>query len=200
MRSFYLADDEYPLDFFSGGLDLIQTAPELMDPGPDDILFDLRDEAWEMELYDRFENLVFVNGVVGTLRDHAASDHIIRFNGWPGMLTRPLIEAAASESMKERASVIFQSIGKGVEWVADVPGLVSPRVIAMIINEACFAENEKVSDRKSIDTALKLGTNYPKGPFEWAAQIGWNKISRLINVLSITGDRYYPADQLKTTS
>ncbi len=44
--------------------------------------------------------------------------------------------------------------------------------MAMIINEAWHALAEEVSTKNEIDTAMKLGTNYPYGPFEWAEKIG----------------------------
>jgi 3-hydroxybutyryl-CoA dehydrogenase len=200
MRTFFLGDEDSLLDFFGAGSDLIQTAPELMDPAAEDVLFDFRDEAWDMKHYAKFKNLVFINAVTGTLSDHQAPDHIIRINGWPGMLTRKKIEAVARESVKAEAANIMGRFHKEVEWVTDVPGLISPRVISMIINEACFAEKEGVSNRNSIDIAMKLGTNYPKGPFEWADQIGWKRIGQLLQTLSSMDNRYIPAEQLKRYS
>jgi 3-hydroxybutyryl-CoA dehydrogenase len=196
MRTFFLGDDESQIEFFGTESHLIQTERDQIDPAKDDILFDLRDEAWDLELYTRFKNLVFINAVVGTLSNNQTPGHVVRFNGWPGMLSRPIVEATGQLHCQEKASAILDSYGKKVEWVADVPGLISPRVIAMIINEACFAEKEGVSDKNSIDIAMKLGTNYPIGPFEWADQIGWDRVSRLLQELSITGNRYIPADQL----
>src|ERR1700710_2457559 len=46
------------------------------------------------------------------------------------------------------------------------------RVVAMIINEAYYALDAGVSSKESIDLAMKLGTGYPYGPFEWADRIG----------------------------
>ena len=56
------------------------------------------------------------------------------------------------------------------------PGFITARVIAMIINEAFFALQENVSSKEEIDTAMRLGTNYPYGPFEWTKLIGIDKI------------------------
>ena len=42
----------------------------------------------------------------------------------------------------------------------------------MIINEAFLALQEGVSTKEEINTAMKLGTNYPLGPFEWVEKIG----------------------------
>ncbi len=67
----------------------------------------------------------------------------------------------------------------------------------MIINEACYAVNENVSTAKEIDIALKLGTSYPLGPFEWNKQIGSQRIIQLLDILSVNNDRYLPAPDLK---
>jgi 3-hydroxybutyryl-CoA dehydrogenase len=62
----------------------------------------------------------------------------------------------------------------------------------MIINEAYFALDEKVSSKEEIDIAMKLGTNYPFGPFEWSNKIGIKKICDLLNVLKEINPRYQP--------
>jgi 3-hydroxybutyryl-CoA dehydrogenase len=51
--------------------------------------------------------------------------------------------------------------------VADTPGLIVARIVAMIINEACETALHGVASPADIDTAMMLGTNYPLGPFEW---------------------------------
>jgi 3-hydroxybutyryl-CoA dehydrogenase len=50
---------------------------------------------------------------------------------------------------------------------------------------------------EEIDTAMKLGTNYPYGPFEWGQRIGLTRIVSLLNVLSMTNARYKPANSLQ---
>jgi 3-hydroxybutyryl-CoA dehydrogenase len=67
----------------------------------------------------------------------------------------------------------------------------------MIINEAYFTLDEKVSSKNEIDTAMKLGTNYPYGPFEWSEKIGLKKVYELLTTLSHSHSRYEPAALLK---
>ena len=67
----------------------------------------------------------------------------------------------------------------------------------MIINEAYFAKDENVSTEKEIDTAMKLGTNYPFGPFEWAQIIGIRNIYALLKTLNETDPRYKPSTLLE---
>ena len=75
--------------------------------------------------------------------------------------------------------------------------MIAARVIAMVVNEAYFALGDGVSTKSSIDTAMKLGTNYPYGPFEWSEKIGLKKIYALLNKLNETDSRYIPAPNLQ---
>ncbi|MEO5650820.1 MAG: 3-hydroxyacyl-CoA dehydrogenase family protein, partial [Ginsengibacter sp.] len=67
------------------------------------------------------------------------------------------------------------------------------RVISMIINEAFYTLKENVSTKKEIDLAMKLGTNYPFGPFEWAEKIGLENVFNLLKKLSEKEERYIPS-------
>ena len=123
---------------------------------------------------------------------------VIRLNGWPGFLRGMIAEASCHDgSMKKQAGNILAAFNKNPEWVPDVKGFVSPRIVSMIINEAYFALEENVSTETEIDIAMKLGTNYPYGPFEWAKKIGLENIATLLTELSKSEKRYEPARRLK---
>ncbi len=62
------------------------------------------------------------------------------------------------------------------------------RVLVSIINEALWAKSEGVASEQDIDTAMKLGTNYPNGPFEWTERIGMEKVLELLVALNQTVD------------
>ncbi len=66
------------------------------------------------------------------------------------------------------------------------------RVLIGIINEAMWAVTEGVASPKDIDTAMKMGTNYPLGPLEWASRIGFEKVHRLLSALNetVSDDRF----------
>jgi 3-hydroxybutyryl-CoA dehydrogenase len=139
--------------------------------------------------------MVIVNAVETTLQE--LPKNFVRINGWPGFLKREVVEAACEdEKIRVNTQNIFFLFNKKVEWVADIPGFVSPRVISMIINEAYHTLAEGVSTKEEIDTAMKLGTNYPYGPFEWSKKIGLNNIYKLLQLLSENNSRYQPVDQL----
>jgi 3-hydroxybutyryl-CoA dehydrogenase len=72
------------------------------------------------------------------------------------------------------------------------------RVISCIVNEAFLAFSEGVATAEDIDEAMKLGANYPKGPFEWAEEIGVPRILRTLDSLRTThGEAYIAAPSLK---
>jgi 3-hydroxybutyryl-CoA dehydrogenase len=72
------------------------------------------------------------------------------------------------------------------------------RVISCIINEAYLALSEGVATAEDIDRAMKLGANYPKGPFEWAKEIGPTQILQTLNSLRTThGEAYLPATTVR---
>jgi 3-hydroxybutyryl-CoA dehydrogenase len=78
---------------------------------------------------------------------------------------------------------ICQELNTDFLIVDDRVGLVTPRIICMIINEAYYSFMEGTASREDIDLAMKLGTNYPYGPFEWSQRIGIKHIYELLEAL-----------------
>lgn len=75
---------------------------------------------------------------------------------------------------------------------------VALRVIACIVNEAFLTLSEGVATSEDIDQAMKLGANYPKGPFEWVQEIGANTIVETLDSLRAThGDAYLVSPLLR---
>lgn len=95
-------------------------------------------------------------------------------------------------AQKERAIAELHNAGLAVTVLRDVPGLLVARTIAMLINEAADAVHQGVCDAQGADLAMKLGTNYPAGPFEWLADIGVDYVVTLLGHLShaYRGERY----------
>ncbi len=137
------------------------------------------------------EKPVFVGSVVATLKELKTSANVIRINGWSTFLNRNVWEIAGE--INESIQSVLKALKIKFTIVADEPGFISARIIAMIINEAYFAIEEKVSTKNEIDTAMKLGTNYPYGPFEWANLIGEKRILSLLQKLNESDIRYQPA-------
>jgi 3-hydroxybutyryl-CoA dehydrogenase len=74
---------------------------------------------------------------------------------------------------------------------------VLPRLIAQIANEAAFALEEEIASPEDMDTAMKLGFNWPVGPLEFAELIGPDRAADLLESLQEeNGDAYAPAPRL----
>jgi 3-hydroxybutyryl-CoA dehydrogenase len=159
---------------------------------------------FEFEMYpERIDLLaslpgnVFINSVVHTLAN--ISQPFIRFNAWPGFFPGRLLEVSAtSDSNKTDAMKLFDELGWEYQWVPDIEGMISPRIIAMIINEAYYTFGDNISSKEEIDIAMKLGTNYPFGPFEWSRKIGLKNIYQLLSILNKTDKVYRVSEALQS--
>ncbi len=144
--------------------------------------------------YSTLSRPVFINAVCYTLKELNAPENVVRINGWKGFLSRPNWEIAGI--INGNIITIITALNKQYTKVPDEPGFIAARVLAMIINEAWFALEEKISTKAEIDIAMKLGTNYPYGPFEWGRLIGEKNIVELLQQLSVHNKRYLPAPLL----
>ena len=141
--------------------------------------------------YDDIGIPVFINSVSFTLQQFQHPSHVVRFNGWSGFLKRDMWELAGEMSIAHQA--VLKAMGKTYVVLPDEPGFISARVLAMIINEAFFARESGVSTEADIDIAMKLGTNYPMGPFEWADVVGVKNVWQLLKTLSVRDSKYNPS-------
>jgi len=139
---------------------------------------------------------VVINSVVHTLKE--IGQPFIRINAWPGFLGRNCCELAVSSREQEMiAGQLLEKMGWAYRFAPDIPGMISARIVAAIVNEAYYTLQDKVSTKEEIDTAMRLGTNYPLGPFEWSECIGLEKIDVLLTELNKADGRYAVAKALK---
>lgn len=123
------------------------------------------------------------------------------FNAIPGFIERDQFEMS---TLRDENKPIIESIlsekNIGINWVKDRVGMVSPRIIFMIINEAYYTVQEKTAEKNDIDTAMKLGTNYPKGPFEWLNTCGIEQVYKTLEAVynDTKDERYKICSTLKT--
>jgi len=131
------------------------------------------------------------------------SDRLVGMAYLPSMLEASIVELTlpfnSEGALLKPVADLFAASGKSIEVVDDYPGLVFPRVIATIINEAVYALQQGVAGESDIDTAMKLGVNYPEGQLAWGKKIGYSRILRLLQILQTEfgDDRYRPAPLLR---
>ncbi len=137
---------------------------------------------------------LLIHCLANTLGQMNAENKVARFCAWNTFLKREIWEiAVAINTNSEWIFELMNSIGWKFLLVKDEPGLISPRIICGIINEAHFALQAGVSSEEEIDLAMRLGTNYPFGPLEWGRKIGLQRVNNLLQALSKTNAIYQPA-------
>ncbi|MEW5561196.1 3-hydroxyacyl-CoA dehydrogenase [Enterobacter asburiae] len=112
-----------------------------------------------------------------------------------------VIAAAASNRLEETEKAIYwlQQQGKKVLLIADYPGLLVWRTVAMLVNEALDALQKGVASEADINIAMRLGVNYPRGPLQWGELLGWQRVLELLENLQrhYGEERYRPCSLLR---
>jgi len=154
-----------------------------------DLLFDQR--PGHLNHYAGHTELTVIGGAVVRSLTQQVLTHgtpvrctLYGLNALPTFLERPVWEVSHLPGESPRDLVNELGLENlSLEWVPDAVGMVAPRVLAMIINEAYWLLQEGSAEADAINTALKLGTNYPYGPLEWAERIGVGHVYRLLKAL-----------------
>ena len=174
------------VEFISAGKNILEIEA--------DAYFILTDEK-KLQQIANVDSPFFVNAVTEILNELPAN--CIRINAWRGFLGRDVLEIVALEKNKTIAEKVMNALGWKYIFISDIRGMITARSISMIINEAYFALGDNVSTKDEIDIAMKLGTNYPYGPFEWSSKIGLKHIYNLLKKLSEEDKRYIVAPLLE---
>jgi 3-hydroxybutyryl-CoA dehydrogenase len=173
-----------------------------------DVIFDfiIDEEPYQFEIYTNKAVTVFLNTAKITLGQllhqflPGLKGKFFGFNGLPTFLQTPVLEASVfQDSDTDALKNLCDKLGTDFSIVSDRVGFVTPRVISMIINEAYYTVQERTASREDVDMAMKLGTNYPWGPFEWCRRIGVKHIYELLEALfeDTKDDRYKVCPLLK---
>ena len=145
--------------------------------------------------------------VAATLRiaDVAVFDRPVSLpsaSGAPGTALAYTVADSAGPAWRVQSAAWLAALGFVPLPVADTPGLIVARTVAMLINEAADAVLHGVCTAEGANAAMKLGVNYPAGPFEWLAGWGESEVTRLIDTLDhhYRGERYRVSPWLRRRS
>jgi hypothetical protein len=119
----------------------------------------------------------------------------IRFIAWDTFIQRGIWEYSGvlDPQFETILANVFQ---KKMLYVPNEIGLVSGQIICGIINEAFLTFEEGVSKKEDINIAMKLGTNYPYGPFEWYERIGNMEVKQVLTQKANLNSAYKLANTL----
>jgi 3-hydroxybutyryl-CoA dehydrogenase len=168
-----------------------------------DIIIDMNADEKDFKFsYHPKEQLVIVSAVKKRLSDISAAlagyKKMVGMNFLPTMTERELKEVSF---LDDNSLPEFENFTRANNWkykpVKDHEGMVTPRVLAMIINEAAYTFEEGTATKEDIDKGMMLGTNYPIGPFAWCDKIGVRHIVEILQALySATADARYTVCKL----
>ncbi len=148
---------------------------------------------------DNIINGVLVRMTDGRTANAVAEQHgcaVILFDYMADNASRVAISSSSDVPVDvlDRVVAAFKQQGVTATLLADWPGLVAMRTIAMLANEAFEAMLQGVANAEGIDNAMTFGVNYPKGPVSWAHEIGLAKILTVLDAIhDLTGDPRYRA-------
>jgi len=102
-----------------------------------------------------------------------------------------------SDEAYEKVLTFGKLLSKVVIPVEESPGLISVRMLVVIINEACQILVEKVADKEDIDLTISSSLSSKQGPFEMADRIGLDRLLRYMdNLYNEFGDIRYKANPI----
>ena len=174
-----------------------------------EVIFDLNfsgDKKTIAEYAQLKNRIVIAHTVTHTLTEHVgllknSKSFFAGINALPTFIDKPKAEISFCRTQdKTVVCNLFERMKWGFEIVADRVGMLTPRVICMIINEAFYTLQEGTASANDIDLAMKLGTNYPFGPFEWMEKIGIKNVYELLAAMynDTHDERYKTCPLLKT--
>ena len=105
----------------------------------------------------------------------------------------------ADSSQRDAVAAAVIASGRAVTTIGDSAGFVAQRIVAMVGNLGCEMAQMGLAAPRDIDTAMRLGLNYPLGPLEWADRLGASRmLSILRRIQALSGDdRYRPSPWLR---
>ncbi len=110
--------------------------------------------------------------------------------------SRACIAAASTCSRSSLGTLVgaLQAAGFRVTVIEDSPGLVVARTLATLASVAGDTVLHGIASVDAIDTAMRLGTNYPSGPLQWAARVGYGRVVDVLDhLVEAYGEERYRA-------
>ena len=117
-------------------------------------------------------------------------------------IEKRFVEIVPGEKTPERiireVTDYFKSLSFETIITKDHPGLVLNRVLVSMINEAIYMYMLGLANMEDIDEMMKLGANFPMGPFEYADFLGLDHVLNVLEWLTEElGPQYRPCPLLR---
>jgi 3-hydroxybutyryl-CoA dehydrogenase len=124
-----------------------------------------------------------------------AVDPLFGFDRRRTLMTTPVTGAA----FRDTAHALLAHDGTPVTVIHDSPGFIAQRVVATIVNIGCDIAQQRIAGPADIDTAVRLGLGYPKGPLAFGDILGPRRVLTILEAMErFYGDpRYRPSPWLR---
>lgn len=177
---------------------IIEAVPEIAD---------IKKQVFEMmELYAP-EHCLFATNTSTMSPTEIASygkrtDRTIAMHFFNPVHKMPLVEIVrgleTSDETAETINNVAKKMGKETVIINEFPGFVTSRISCLVGNEAFYMLQEGLGTPEEIDKAIKLGLNFPMGPFELGDLVGLDaRLNNLKYLHEKLGEKYRPAPLLE---
>jgi 3-hydroxybutyryl-CoA dehydrogenase len=93
---------------------------------------------------------------------------------------------------------LLETVGITAVKLEETPGFILDRVIASIVNEAAVMYSSKLATKEDIDNMMKVCVNWPMGPFEFADNMGVDRVVEILDSMAQQlGPKYQPCFLLR---
>lgn len=150
------------------------------------------------------------DGVLVLTRGLTAAEESVRAGGVPVIVVDRAVDVAITSALAYTTSaspsslestLLAASARAELELIRikDLPGLVTARVVSLLVNEASEVVHIGLCSAGDVDVAMQLGTNYPLGLLEWGDRWGAGYVKELIDALADQhrSPRYRPSLHLR---
>ncbi|PZO63751.1 MAG: 3-hydroxybutyryl-CoA dehydrogenase [Paracoccus denitrificans] len=206
--------DKISADEKAAAMARIRTTQDLAEVGQTDLVIEAatEKEAVKHAIFEQLlphlkpETILTSNtSSISITRLASRTDRPEKFMGFHFMNPVPIMQLvelirgiATDQQTYETLSEVVEKLGKTSASAEDFPAFIVNRILMPMINEAVYTLYEGVGNVKSIDSAMKLGTNHPMGPLELADFIGLDTCLSIMNVLheGLADTKYRPCPLL----
>ncbi|MBM4167909.1 MAG: hypothetical protein FJ215_01925 [Ignavibacteria bacterium] len=129
----------------------------------------------------------------------ATRNRLVGFAALPGFGKSHRVEVAptvfSSSETLEQVSLFFRSLGKETEFVQDCVGMVIPRIVCQIVNEALLLCQEEVAHPHDVDLAGSIALGSTRGPIAFGARMSLKHVAAVLHALQrdLGDPRYHVA-------